>query len=38
MVCFVNVERVDRVIYSTFQRFKLEWKNDTVGKDAVDKS
>jgi hypothetical protein len=27
MVCFVNVESVDRIIYSIFQRFNLEWKN-----------
>jgi putative transposase len=27
MVCFVNVARVDRIIYSIFQRFNLEWKN-----------
>ena len=26
MVCFVNVESVDRIIYSIFQRFNLEWK------------
>jgi hypothetical protein len=25
MVCFVNVESVDRIIYSIFQRFNLEW-------------
>ena len=27
MVCFVNVESVDRIIYSIFQRFNLEWKS-----------
>jgi hypothetical protein len=27
MVCFVNV---DRIIYSIFQRFNLEWKNRTL--------
>ena len=27
MVCFVNVQSVDRIIYSIFQRFNLEWKN-----------
>ncbi len=27
MVCFVNVASVDRIIYSIFQRFNLEWKN-----------
>ena len=27
MVCFVNVESVDRIIYSIFHRFNLEWKN-----------
>ena len=27
MVCFVNVESVDRILYSIFQRFNLEWKN-----------
>jgi len=26
MVCFVNVESVDRITYSIFQRFNLEWK------------
>ena len=26
MVCFVNVESVDRIIYSVFQRINLEWK------------
>jgi putative transposase len=30
MVCFVNVESVDRIIYSIFQRFNLEWKNHTL--------
>jgi putative transposase len=30
MVCFVNVESVDRVIYSIFQRFNLEWKTRTL--------
>jgi len=27
MVCSVNVASVDRIIYSIFQRFNLEWKN-----------
>jgi transposase-like protein len=27
MVWFVNVESVDHIIYSTMQRFNLEWKN-----------
>ena len=27
MVCFVNVESVDRIIYSIFQRFNLEMEN-----------
>jgi len=30
MVCFVNVESVDRIIYSIFQRFNLEWKSRTL--------
>jgi transposase-like protein len=30
MVCFVNVESVDRIIYSIFQRFNLERKSDTL--------
>jgi transposase-like protein len=30
MVCFVNVRSVDRIIYSSFQRFNLEWKNRTL--------
>ncbi len=30
MVCFVNVASVDRIIYSIFQRFNLEWKTRTL--------
>ncbi len=30
MVCFVNVQSVDRIIHSIFQRFNLEWKNRTL--------
>jgi putative transposase len=30
MVCFVNVGSVDRIIYSIFQRFNLDWKNRTL--------
>lgn len=30
MVCFVNVKSVDRIIYSIFQRFNLEWKSRTL--------
>jgi len=30
MVCFVNLKSVDRIIYSIFQRFNLEWKNRTL--------
>jgi len=30
MVCFVNVQSVDRIIYSIFHKFKLEWKNRTL--------
>jgi len=30
MVCFVNVESVDLIIYSIFQRFNLDWKNRTL--------
>lgn len=30
MVCFVNVASVDRIIYSIFNRFNLEWKNRTL--------
>jgi hypothetical protein len=30
MVCFVNVKSVDRIIYSIFQRFNLQWKNRTL--------
>ena len=29
-VCFVNVNSVDRIIYSIFQRFNLEWKTRTL--------
>ena len=31
MVCFVNVKSVERILYSIFQRFNLEWKNRTLG-------
>src|SRR5271169_2325232 len=30
MVCFVNVQSVDRIICSIFQRFNLEWKTRTL--------
>lgn len=30
MVCFVNVQSVERIIYSIFHRFKLEWKTRTL--------
>lgn len=30
MVCFVNAQSVDRIIYSIFQRFNLEWKSRTL--------
>ena len=30
MVCFVNVQSVDRIIFSIFQRFNLEWKTRTL--------
>jgi len=30
MVCFVNVESADRISYSIFQRFNLEWKTRTL--------
>jgi putative transposase len=30
MVCFINVASVDRIIYSIFQRFNLEWRNRTL--------
>ena len=30
MVCFVNVQSVDRILYSIFQRFNLEWKSRTL--------
>ena len=30
MVCFVNVQSVNRIIYSIFQRFNLEWKTRTL--------
>ena len=30
MVCFVNVKSVDRIIYSIFQHFNLEWKTRTL--------
>jgi len=30
MVCFVNVQSVERIIYSIFHRFNLEWKTRTL--------
>lgn len=30
MVCFVNVASVDRIIYSIFHRFNVEWRNRTL--------
>ncbi len=30
MVCFVNVESVERIIYSIFHGFNLEWKTRTL--------
>ncbi len=30
MVCFVNVHSVDRIIYSIFNRFNLEWRQHTL--------
>jgi putative transposase len=30
MVCFVNVGSVDRIIYSIFRRFNLEWETHTL--------
>ena len=30
MVCFVNVQSVDRIIYAIFQRCNLEWKTRTL--------
>jgi len=30
MVCFVNVESMDRIIYSIFHRFNLDWRTHTL--------
>lgn len=30
MVCFVNVESVERIIFSIFNRFNLEWRQRTL--------
>jgi transposase-like protein len=30
MVCFVNVQSVERIIYSIFNRFNLEWSQHTL--------
>jgi putative transposase len=30
MVCFVNVQSVERIIYSIFNRFNLEWRHRTL--------
>ena len=27
MVCFVNVQSVDRILFSIFKRFNEEWRN-----------
>ena len=29
-MCYVNAESADRIIYSIFQRFNLEWKTRTL--------
>jgi transposase-like protein len=31
IICFLNVQSVDRIIYSIFQRFNLEWETLTLG-------
>ena len=30
MVCFVNVQSVDRIVYSIFNRYNPQWKNRTL--------
>ena len=30
MVCFVNIQSVDRMIYSIFNQFNPQWKNRTL--------
>ena len=30
MVCFVNVQSVDRIVFSIFNRFNPEWRNRTL--------
>jgi len=30
MVCFVNVESVDRILFSIFSRFNDQWRNHTL--------
>ena len=30
MVCFVNVDSVDRILFSIFNRFNQDWKNRTL--------
>jgi len=30
MVCFVNVQSVDRILYAIFNRFNLEWAQHTL--------
>ena len=35
MVCLVNKESVDRIIYSIFQRFNLEWKTRTLSSPII---
>ena len=30
MVCFVNVQSVDRILYAIFQQYSPQWKNHTL--------
>jgi transposase-like protein len=30
MLCFLNLDSVDRIIYSIFYRFNLAWRNHTL--------
>jgi transposase-like protein len=30
MVCFVNVQSVERIIFSIFNRFNLQWRQRTL--------
>ncbi|MBI2817229.1 MAG: transposase, partial [Acidobacteria bacterium] len=36
MVCFVNTQSVDRIIYAIFNRYNPQWKNRTLRHKQLD--